>query len=75
MFPHEEFLQKALEECMITTLVHDLGGIYTKLVNRHGTNDDFAMAMKVEQILNKAADEIAALGPKPYIPHPLDKRN
>ena len=78
MFPHEEFLKKALEECQITRLVQDLGNLYVSLVNMSipvtpEQDANFKIALKVCQILQKAADEIADLGPKPQIPHPMDK--
>ena len=74
MLPHEEFLQKACEECMITQLVRDLGHLYFMLVNKHGTFEEVSVALRVDRILEEAADQIAALGPKPHIPHPMDKQ-
>jgi hypothetical protein len=73
MFPHEEFLKKALEECQITKLVQDLGALYVSTVNAHGDEDDFLLALSVNRILDEAAGKIADLGPKPIIPHPMDK--
>lgn len=74
MFPHEEFLKKALQECLISTLVQDLANLYVALVNVSPENDDedFQKALAVSQILQRAASEIALLGPKPKIQHPLD---
>ncbi len=74
MLPHEEFLKKAMEECQITALVNDLGTLYVTLVatNSKNSDDDFRTAMKVNQILKRAAEEISSLGAKPRIPHPMD---
>ena len=72
MLPHEEFLQKALEECMISQLVRDLGNVYLMLVNRSGSEADFVVALQVAAILSEASNKIADLGPKPKIPHPMD---
>ena len=77
MFPHEEFLQKALEECMITQLVRDLGNLYFSLYVRMRNNkeisvEEFTTVISVNRILDEAADKIAELGPKPKIPHPMD---
>lgn len=74
MFPHEEFLKKALEECRITALVQDLGFLYVQLVaGSNASQEDFQTALAVNKILKKAAEEIADLGPKPVIPHPMDQ--
>ena len=69
MFPHEEYLTRALEHCMITQLVQDLAGLYVELTaaNTQNTDEDFRTALQVCKILNKAAEEIAALGAKPKI--------
>ncbi len=69
MFPHEEYLKFALQDCMITKLVQDLGGLYVSLVsqNQEATDADFATALQVNKILEEAATKIAALGPKPEI--------
>ena len=75
MFPHEEFLQKACEECKISQLVSDLGGVYLTLVNRNIPSDrDFRIAMEVDRILKDAAEKIADLGSKLKIPHPMDNK-
>lgn len=74
MFPHEEFLKKALEECSITKLVQDLGSLYVNMINKNCTNEEFQTALQVEKILVKASFEIADLGVKPHIPHPMDER-
>ncbi len=73
MFPHEEFLKKALQETTISQLVLDLGPLYIAIANTYGDDEDFDKALKVERILTKAAQEIADLGPKVRPPHPLDK--
>lgn len=77
MFPHEEFLVKALEECSITKLVQDLGTVYTTKVAaaENATDEDFSKSLQVSRILQKAALEIADLGPHYRLPHPMDKRN
>jgi len=63
-FPHEEFLAKALQECRISKLVQDLGGLYVSLV-ASDTSENFKIALEVNRILEQAAGEIADLGPKP----------
>ncbi len=67
MFPHEKYLKRVLEECQITKLVQDLGSLYINLVNIHGDENDFLIALEVSKILNDAAKKIAELGPKPQI--------
>lgn len=75
MFLHENFLKKAMEECMITQLVHDLGMLYLAIVmtNPKNTDKEVQVAMEVCEILKRASGEIAALDEKPKIPHPLDQ--
>ena len=74
MLPHEEFLKIALEVCMISKLVDDLGVLYVSLIANDPkySMEEFFAALKVSQILQKASEDIAALGPKPKIPHPMD---
>lgn len=75
MFPHEEFLKKALEECQISKLVMDLGGVYVALVGQQSELEwEFEQALKVDQILKEAAGKIADLGAKPKIQHPMDAK-
>jgi hypothetical protein len=76
MFPHEEYLKMAIEDCQISKLVDDLGGLYVGIVakNEDATDEEFQVALNVYKILQKASEEIAALGPKPQIPHPRDKK-
>ena len=78
MFPHEEFLQKALEECSMTKLVQDLGDLYVSLCLKQNVTDAWLQkVLKVNKILDKAASDIADLGDVepigiPRIVHPLD---
>ena len=67
MFPHEELLAKALNECRISALVHDLAGIYSDLAIKAGTEEDFAQTMQIRKILLDAAEQIADLGAKPNL--------
>jgi hypothetical protein len=62
MFPHEEQLKLALRDCKITKLVQDLGTIYVQM--NLASNESLSLALKVDNILKKAAEEIANLGPK-----------
>ena len=80
MFPHEEFLKKALEECAITKLVSDLGSLYSSLVAQQTNCDDqdFAKSIEVYKILKDASAKIADLGLRgrmglPRINHPMDR--
>lgn len=74
MFPHEEFLVKALEECAIAKLVQDLGALYSTKVasSKKATNEEFKKSLQVDRILQKAALEISDLGPHFRLPHPMD---
>lgn len=81
MFPHEEFLQKALEECSMTKLVQDLGDLYTSLCIKQKVTDAWLQkVLKINKILDKAASDIADLGDIepigiPIIVHPLDRKS
>ena len=41
-------------------------------VNEFGSNADFIIALKIEKILQDAANKIADLDGIPRVPHPMD---
>jgi len=53
MFPHEEYLAKALNESSsIHQLITDLVSLWVNRVNAGGTDEDFVRAMHFEKSLN-----------------------
>ncbi len=70
MFPHEEYLLKAIQSCdfRMIGLVHDLGNVYIGEMAKRPECTDFAKALQIGKAIQKCADEIARIqGDDPVI--------
>ncbi len=63
MFPHEEYLCKALDETnnSITLLLHDLAALYTNRMAAKGDDAVFKRAMRLEKLIDKVTAELGPL--------------
>lgn len=73
MFPHEEYLSKALNESSsIHQLITDLVALWLNKMNREGNDEDFQRAMKFEKELDTFLEEYYVANR--HITHPVVPR-